>query len=56
MFEAAQGFVEDVLFAAAFVAGDFAAFDADERRGVADLAQALRDFSVMNWPLVKTWK
>ena len=42
--QAAHGAREDFLFSPPLVAHDFAALDAHERRGVADLPQALRDF------------
>ena len=42
MFQPAHRSVEHVLLAAALIAGDFTAFDADQRRGVAQLAQAGR--------------
>ena len=49
--------VEHVRPAAALVADDLGAFDADERRDVAEPRAASRAISsVMNWPLVKTWK
>ena len=56
MIEAAQCAIEHVLAAAAFVAGDLPSLDADERRDVAQTPQLAATFSVINWPLVKSWK
>src|SRR3989449_2091220 len=44
MFQPAHRFVEHVLLAAALITRDFTAFDADQGRGVAQFAQAIRDF------------
>src|SRR5262249_22797407 len=43
MFQSAYGFVEHILPATPFVAGDLTALDADERSGITQFAQAVRD-------------